>query len=408
MNAAPDMSGDEPVDATVVEEPDPMPTPNTAVAVIDGSAGAIIRADDPREILQKAKAIAAPLKELIESAGLAVALDKRRPDRKHVEVGGWQACGALLGALGGQPLHAETVWTRRVVGEDGNLQRTRYTVTLTRYPQGKGANKPVNVTTYEVDGFDWEACVEIKTPGGIVVGRSEAMVSRAESTWAQRDDYALRSMAETRSESRAWRKAMGWIVHLAGYNPTPAEEMGHTPGADTSPPVTSLPFGPLASDEQTAQLLRAVAYVLDVDADTPAVRATLDKMLAIADGTLPLVAFKAVGALASAVKKEREAAPPPDVPWSGEYEPSSPDSQEAKSTAELAEMLRTDDDLASARKEADRMMRYLRRGPEKRLAAIVTAEKTGEEGLVALISRLSVAVAKAEQATTASDAGGTL
>jgi hypothetical protein len=85
------------------------------------SAGAIIRADQPEEILAKAHQIAKPLADLIESAGLAANVGGRR---KHVEVGGWQACGTMLGALGGQPLHAETIWTRRVIGDDGGFHRT--------------------------------------------------------------------------------------------------------------------------------------------------------------------------------------------------------------------------------------------------------------------------------------------
>lgn len=272
------MPDPEVVDAQVVDEhqqdmppPDDQTaasTPGAALAVIEPRAGAIIAAEDPREILAKAHQIAAPLKELIESAKLAVNLDRRNPDRKHVEVGGWQACGTMLGALGGQPLHAETVWTRRLLDDDGRLQRTRYTATVKRYhPKNQGGGLK-SETTYDVDGYDWEARVEIRTPSTIVVGAAEAMVSRAEETWSQRDDYALRSMAETRAESRAWRKAMGWIVHLAGYNPTPAEEMGHTPGADTSP--AGPPFGPKLDADQREAVMTAIRQLVELDQEPAA------------------------------------------------------------------------------------------------------------------------------------------
>lgn len=262
------------VDADVVDDPPAGDAPpdaitSTSLTVVEPNAGAIIRSDDPREILVKAKQIAEPLAELIESAGLAKALGGQR---KHVEVGGWQACGTLLGALGGQPLHAETVWTRKVTGDDGRPVRTTYTATVKRYhkrEQGGGLREEI---TYDVDGYDWEACVEVKTPSGVVVGRAEAMVGRAENTWAQRDDYALRSMAETRAESRAWRKAIGWIVHIAGYNPTPAEEMGHTPGADTPTQQSQVggiptlpPWATAISDEQKGTLRTALATVFGSD-----------------------------------------------------------------------------------------------------------------------------------------------
>ncbi len=234
--------------------------PGTAleVAVPVGEVAGVVRGATPDEILAKAGTIAGALKRLIDEKGMSVSVGGTK---KHVEVGAWQACGTMLGALGGQPLHAETVWTRRMVGDDGLLQRTRYTAEVKRY-KGKGsARELVSTTTYDVDGFDWEAKVEIRTAAGDLAGSAEAMVSRAEDTWSRRDDYALRSMAETRAESRAYRRAIGWIIHLAGYNATPAEEMGHQPGADNDAAVR--PHGPEAGDQLQATLLRALAFLLD-------------------------------------------------------------------------------------------------------------------------------------------------
>jgi len=51
--------------------------------------------------------------------------------------------------------------------------------------------------------------------------------SREESSWAERDRYALLSMAETRAASKACRMAFAWVVVLAGegFATTPSEEM---------------------------------------------------------------------------------------------------------------------------------------------------------------------------------------
>ncbi len=242
------------------------------------AASQYVRGGTPGEILGNAGVIAKALKDLIETQGLAAPMGG---GKKHVEVGAWQACGAMLGALGGVPLHAETIWTRRMLADDGvTLQRTTYTATVTRYPKGKGKDKPVNVTTFDVDGFDWEARVEVRTPDGTVVGSAEAMCSRGESTWSERDDNALRSMAETRAESRAYRRAIGWIIHMAGYSPTPAEEMGHVPGADTNVDPARA-FGPEASEALEASLVKALAFMFDTG-DGPDDKLAAEAFVAIA------------------------------------------------------------------------------------------------------------------------------
>ena len=51
------------------------------------------------------------------------------------------------------------------------------------------------------------------------------MCSRGERTWAKRDDYALRSMAQTRAISKAMRGPLGFVMTLAGFEATPLEEM---------------------------------------------------------------------------------------------------------------------------------------------------------------------------------------
>lgn len=301
------MSEPEVLDATAVEEPitpvqhessPGLSGPSTELAVLGGSAGAIIRAEEPEEILAKATTIANALKRLIDGQGLAASMGG---NRKHVEVGAWQACGTLLGALGGQPLHAETVWTRKVTGDDGLPIRTKYTATVKRYfkrEQGGGVREE---TTYDVDGYDWEACVEVRTPSGVCVGRAEAMCSRDEETWSQRADYAVRSMAETRAESRAYRRAIGWIVHLAGYSPTPAEEMGHTPGAEAPAEIAE------ASAELKGTVRNVLGYLLE--GNEPAVGAAMDALSKQFEARLPAVAGQALVIAGSHVKRFREQGP---------------------------------------------------------------------------------------------------
>lgn len=60
---------------------------------------------------------------------------------------------------------------------------------------------------------------------GTAVGGAEGYCMNDETTWANRPFYARAGMAQTRSISRGFRQMLSWVVVLAGYAPTPAEEM---------------------------------------------------------------------------------------------------------------------------------------------------------------------------------------
>ena len=74
-------------------------------------------------------------------------------------------------------------------------------------------------------GDGWEAKAEVLDSNGTVVGAAEAMCLRSEKRWGRADEYAVRSMAQTRATAKALRMRVGFIVTLAGFEPTPAEEM---------------------------------------------------------------------------------------------------------------------------------------------------------------------------------------
>lgn len=137
--------------------------------------------DDPNAIVERASKIATALSDVIKQRHLT----KRISGRDHVLVEGWTLLGSMLGVF------AEVEWTRPI--EAG-----------------------------------WEARAVAKTLNGAVVGAAEAMCSRSESTWKSRDDYAIRSMAQTRAVSKALRLPLGFIIEIAGYSATPAEEMADT------------------------------------------------------------------------------------------------------------------------------------------------------------------------------------
>jgi hypothetical protein len=90
----------------------------------------------------------------------------------------------------------------------------------------------------EHDG-EFEATVELVNGRGEVIGRASAICGMDEPTWASRPRYARRSMAITRATGKACRLKYSWIMTLAGYEPTPAEEMDGV--IDITPPATRQP-----------------------------------------------------------------------------------------------------------------------------------------------------------------------
>ncbi len=58
-----------------------------------------------------------------------------------------------------------------------------------------------------------------------VVGYGVAICSNQENSKKSFDEYAIASMAQTRASGKAFRNTLGWLMKLAGYESTPAEEM---------------------------------------------------------------------------------------------------------------------------------------------------------------------------------------
>ncbi len=148
------------------------------VAVVPAAPAALFGTTDPVEIVAKARDVANALKDVLRQQGLITNIQ----GKEYVQVGGWTLLGTMLGVF---PV---LDWCRKL--DNG-----------------------------------WEARVTAQTMSGIVVGAAEAECTREEKMWAGRDDYALRSMAQTRATSKALRMPLGFVVTLAGFAATPAEEM---------------------------------------------------------------------------------------------------------------------------------------------------------------------------------------
>jgi len=81
----------------------------------------------------------------------------------------------------------------------------------------------------EGDEVKWLAHCEIREyKTDKKVGFGSAVCSNKERNKKGFEEYAILSMAQTRAIGKAYRNRVGWIMKLAGYESTPAEEMVKT------------------------------------------------------------------------------------------------------------------------------------------------------------------------------------
>lgn len=73
--------------------------------------------------------------------------------------------------------------------------------------------------------YKYRAEVSLRDSEGKLVGYGVAICSNREAGKKNFDEYAVASMAQTRAVGKAYRMKIGWLLKVAGYETTPAEEM---------------------------------------------------------------------------------------------------------------------------------------------------------------------------------------
>lgn len=82
------------------------------------------------------------------------------------------------------------------------------------------------VERVEVTGeIKYRAEVELRTFDDRIVGFGMAVCSNKESKRKNADEYVIASMAQTRAIGKAYRNKLAFLMKMAGYEPTPAEEV---------------------------------------------------------------------------------------------------------------------------------------------------------------------------------------
>jgi hypothetical protein len=137
----------------------------------------------PRAVIAQATEEANALAEVIDSRQLFAKIQ----GRKFVKVEGWVTLATLRGCL------------------------------------------PREISVTEMEEGRYVAEVElIRMSDGVSLTKASAECGGPEDTiWQSRPPNARRSMAITRATGKACRVAFSWVMALAGYEVTPAEEMDH-------------------------------------------------------------------------------------------------------------------------------------------------------------------------------------
>jgi hypothetical protein len=158
-----------------------------------------LRADTPTALIQGATAIATPLAKLIGDRQLYSKIQ----GRDYVKCEGWTTMGAMLGIV---PMEVSSVCDASGV----------YVSTV----------ELVNMKTGKVVGRASAEC-----------GNPDEVDKNGKPLWASRAAYARRSMAATRATGKAFRLSFSWIMCMAGYMPTPAEEMDFAAQGESENPA---------------------------------------------------------------------------------------------------------------------------------------------------------------------------
>lgn len=208
-----------------VSRPEPLPPIVNAetgeLVPYRDSSVTLFGSDDPNEVVAEATRHANALAEVVQARRLFTQIG----DKRHVHVDGWTLLGSMTGV----------------------------------FPAEEGEAEPV-----EIDGVKgFKATVKAVTRTGQVVGRATAYCMRDEDRWRNAKLHALASMAQTRATSKALKGPLGFIVKLAGFEPTPAEEMSDV--TDGGSPSFEAPTADKPSEAQRKKVYALMSKLEKAD-----------------------------------------------------------------------------------------------------------------------------------------------
>jgi len=147
----------------------------------------------PAQLVEFASDAAKHLKDIVTKTHSSIMLGKS----EHLKFEAWQTIAKFYGST------VTVDWTKPILMQnEGHLEEV----------------------------FGYEAKASVLDKDGKILSSAESGCFKDEDNWRNKPSFQLRSMAQTRACAKALRNVYAWVVVLAGYTPTPAEEMdGITP-----------------------------------------------------------------------------------------------------------------------------------------------------------------------------------
>ncbi len=142
----------------------------------------LILQGDPEEQIKFAQKAATALMKVAKPIDVA--------GKKYLQYGGWQTLARFFGATVG------VEWTQKLVDDKGKL------------------------VGYEARAIVYQA--------GEIISSAEASCMCNEKRWATAEEFAVKSMAQTRASAKALRNAFGWVAELA-QDPESGQKLQSTP-----------------------------------------------------------------------------------------------------------------------------------------------------------------------------------
>ncbi len=154
---------------------------------------AIFGTNDPVEIVLRTTEIANAIGTAIEKGGMTTKIQ----GNKYVKIEGWSLLGTML----------------------------------------KVFPRVIRIDSIEEDGkvIGFEAEMGLFTQDNVQVGSAVAECTKLEQRWANNEMSHIKSMAQTRATGKAFRMTFGYVMPMAGFAATPAEEMDGVPNRGASP-----------------------------------------------------------------------------------------------------------------------------------------------------------------------------
>ena len=188
-------------DEELKEVPENETVNETAIQPVNNNSGALADYEilnpeiSMRQKVSIATGVADCLKDVIETQKLVkYGLNKKDPKQPYVLTEGWEVLGTFLGIV---PV---TKVIEEILDKQGRIKGYKARATLYRNPIMENG----------------------EIVGGTVLSQTEASATKE---GFQKDTSSMMSMAQTRALGKAYRMALGWIMKMAGYDATPAEEM---------------------------------------------------------------------------------------------------------------------------------------------------------------------------------------